>query len=78
MKSIYAGCRFNPVKIGTALYVRGLHWKIEPVSMNLVLNCFVTVRYFFCVLQYRYLFTQFFRITSIILPFLLLVLHLQI
>jgi hypothetical protein len=49
-KSIYAECRFNPVKIGTALNTRGLHWKIELVSLYLILNCFVMVRYFFCVL----------------------------
>jgi hypothetical protein len=28
------------VKIGTALNARGLHWKIEPVSLYHVLNCF--------------------------------------
>jgi hypothetical protein len=28
------------VKIGTALNTRGLHWKIEPVSLYHVLNCF--------------------------------------
>jgi hypothetical protein len=31
---------FKPVKIGTALNVRGLHWKNEPVSLYHVLNCF--------------------------------------
>jgi hypothetical protein len=30
----------KPVKIGTALNVRGLHWKIEPVYLYHVLNCF--------------------------------------
>jgi hypothetical protein len=31
---------FNPVKIGMALNTRGLHWKIEPVSLYHVLNWF--------------------------------------
>jgi hypothetical protein len=28
------------LKIGTALNIRGLHWKIEPVSLYLVLKLF--------------------------------------
>jgi hypothetical protein len=31
---------FKTVKIGTNLKARGLHWKIEPVSLYHVLNCF--------------------------------------
>jgi hypothetical protein len=45
----------NTVKIGTALNVRGLHWKIEPVSLYHVLNCFRYGLVLFRSLQYRYL-----------------------
>jgi hypothetical protein len=31
---------FNPVKVGAALNIRGLHWKIESVSLYHILNCF--------------------------------------
>jgi hypothetical protein len=45
----------NTVKIGTALNVRGLLWKIEPVSLYHVLNCFCYGQVLFRSLQYRYL-----------------------
>jgi hypothetical protein len=45
----------NTVKIGTALNVRGLHWKTEPVSLYHVLNCFRYGPVLFRSLQYRYL-----------------------
>jgi hypothetical protein len=43
------------VKIGTALNIRGLHWKIEPVSLYHVLNCFHYGPVLFRSLQYQYL-----------------------
>jgi hypothetical protein len=64
---------FKPVKIGTALNVRGLHWKIEPVSLYHVLNCFRygPVLFLRTLLLYSTstsFFTQFFRITGINVP----------
>jgi hypothetical protein len=62
---------FKPVKISTALNVRGLHWKTEPVSMYHVLNCF---RYGMVGTFSAYystgtsFFTQFCRITGINVP----------
>jgi hypothetical protein len=56
MKSINAGCQFNPVKNRYGSERKGITLEFEPVSLYLVLNCFITVRYYFCVLQYRYLF----------------------
>jgi hypothetical protein len=46
---------FKTIKISTALNARGLHWKIEPVSLYHVLNCFRYGPVLFRLLQYRYL-----------------------
>jgi hypothetical protein len=57
------------VKIGTALNTRGLHWKIEPVSLYHVLNCFRYGPVLFAHYSTGTLFfTQFFRITGINVP----------
>jgi hypothetical protein len=61
---------FKPVKIGTALNVRGLHWKTEPVSLYHVLNC-LRLRYGTFSAYYSTgtsFFTQFCRITGINVP----------
>jgi hypothetical protein len=61
---------FKPVKIGTALNIRGLHWKTEPVSLYHVLNCFPygPVLFLPITVPVPHSLHSFFRITGINVP----------
>jgi hypothetical protein len=66
MKSIYAGCRFNPVKNRYGSERKGITLEIEPVSLYLVfkLFCYGTVLFLRIIVPVP-LFTQFCRIINI-------------